>query len=105
MANMRIRLRRGTAAQIASYASSAKAGELLLATDTGNLYECITDGSVQLIPSSGTITVDQTYNSSSANAQSGVAIAGAGFASNSDLTSLTTRVTALETEIDGGVIS
>lgn len=65
MANPRIKLRRGTTSQVTAYASSAQVGELILDTTTGNLYECITAGSLQLIPGSsvtvgdGTITIQK----------------------------------------------
>ncbi len=65
MANPRIKLRRGTTAQVEAYASSAQVGELILDITTGNLYECITAGSLQAIPGSsvtvgnGTITIQK----------------------------------------------
>lgn len=49
-------------------------------------------GSSVIITSGGTITIDQTYDPTSANAQSGVAIAGAGFLTSITSTDVTSAL-------------
>jgi len=67
------------------YATNASGEQTTLTVGTG-----LSIDNGQLINSKSDPTVDQTYDSTSANAQSGVAIAGAGFVTTTDLATVAT---------------
>ena len=82
--------------QLAGKVSTSSSTNVLYATDASGNQTTLTVGTGlsidngQLINSKTDPTVDQTYDSTSANAQSGVAIAGAGFVVSTDLATVAT---------------
>lgn len=118
-----IKHKRGTTAQVSAYATNAQAGELVLDTTLNKLYICYTAGTLTEIQggSDAPTTIDwqditnkpSTYTPSAhthvsndvTDLSTTISTSIASKADSSDLTALASRVTALETVIDGGVLS
>jgi len=117
-----IKHKRGTTAQVSAYAANAQAGELVLDTTLNKLYICYaagtltevqgSDGSSAAIDWQDIVNKPSTYTPSAhthvsndvTDLSTTISTSIAGKADASDLTALAARVTALETEIDGGVL-
>lgn len=108
MSNPKIRLKRGTNAQVTTYASSAVTGEVLVDTTTPRLYFCATDGTVVAVAnlseigggSSGSDIVLTGYSIAST-----AAAVAATDTVNQGIGKLEKRVLDLETTIDGGTLT
>jgi hypothetical protein len=108
MSNPKIRLRRGTAAQVNSYASNAVAGEIVVDTQTPRLYFCAPDGTLVGVANyselSGGGTGADIVLTGYSIASTAAAVA-ATDTINQGIGKLEKRVSDLETIIDGGTLT
>lgn len=107
MANPKIKILRGSSAQVTSYASSASAGELVIDTTTPRLYFCSPDGTLvgvanysELGGGSGSSIVLTGYTIAST-----AAAVAATDTVNQGIGKLEKRIYDLETTIDGGTLT